>query len=89
MGFMDSLRRAQAEGTSAARNVLSKAEAELEDAERRLRQKMRIHPAPTTNGASAAAAVPAEEPEGERKAIVSIHGEDVKETELPPVKKSA
>lgn len=88
MGFMDSLRRAQAEGTSAARNVLGKAEAELEDAERRLRQKMRIHPAPTTNGASAAA-VPAEEPERDRKAIVSINGEDVKETELPPVKKSA
>lgn len=93
MGLIDSLRKAQQQAKHAAHHGVDTMKEEWEDTERRLRQKMRLHPAPVVNPASASAAgvAPAEEPE-RRTAIVSIHGEDVKETELPaihPEKKTA
>jgi hypothetical protein len=44
MGLMDSLRRAEEQGREAARRSLESAREHWEDAERRLRRKMRIHP---------------------------------------------
>jgi len=44
MGLMDSLRRAEEQGREAARRGLEKAREGWEDAERRIRRKMRIHP---------------------------------------------
>lgn len=45
MGLMDSLRKAEEQGKSAARRGMELARGGWEDAERRIRRKMRIYPA--------------------------------------------
>jgi len=90
MGLMDRLREAEEQGKKAARHAYERALEMGEDAQRRIRQKMRIYPRslqPTSsnpNLRSQPATVFEEELEEtvkagfhERKPIVSIHGKDV------------
>jgi hypothetical protein len=56
MGLMDSLRRAEEQGRDAARRSLEKAREGWEDAERRIRRKMRIHPSALRKGKARVAA---------------------------------
>ena len=95
MGLMDKLRKAEEQGKRAARNAFERAKDLGEDAERRIRQKMRIYP-PSTNGlpSEVSQAGPAgdvvamqrntletqESPEAEEVPIVSIHGKDIADT---------
>ncbi len=44
MGLIDTLRKAEEQGRGAARRGLEKARGAVDDAERRLRRKMRLHP---------------------------------------------
>ncbi len=44
MGLIDTLRKAEEQGRGAARRGLGKARDAVDDAERRLRRKMRLHP---------------------------------------------
>jgi hypothetical protein len=44
MGLIDTLRKAEEQGRGAARRGLEKARDAVDDAERRLRRKMRLHP---------------------------------------------
>lgn len=44
MGVIDTLRRAEEQGRGAARRGLEKARGAVDDAERKLRRKMRLHP---------------------------------------------
>lgn len=44
MGLIDTLRKAEEQGRGAARRGLGKARGAVDDAERRLRRKMRLHP---------------------------------------------
>jgi hypothetical protein len=52
MGLIDKLRNAEAQGRSAAHRGMEKARESWDDAERRLRRKMRLHPATTRERAS-------------------------------------
>jgi hypothetical protein len=44
MGLIETLRKAEEQGRGAARRGLEKARDVMDDAERRLRRKMRLHP---------------------------------------------
>lgn len=44
MGLIDTLRKAEEQGRGAARRGFEKARDAVDDAERRLRRKMRLHP---------------------------------------------
>jgi len=44
MGLVDTLRKAQEQSRGAARRGMEKARGAVDDAERRLRRKMRLHP---------------------------------------------
>jgi hypothetical protein len=58
MGFKDSLKKAGEQGQDATRRVLGHAREQWEDAERRIRASMRIHPRPKQNVKSSFAAQP-------------------------------
>jgi hypothetical protein len=80
MGLIDKLRKAEEQGKYAARQAFERAKHFSEDAERRIRQKMRIYPPSAAGGDSqptsgAGARKPGALPE--RGGIISIHGEDV------------
>ena len=81
MGLMDSLRRAEEEGKALARRGMEKARAGVEDAERTMRRKMRVHPRPVS-------ATPGPQKSGQeaidpaKDGIVSIHGRDIDPEEL-------
>ena len=87
MGLIEKLRRAEEQGKQATRDALEKARELGEDAERRIRQKMRIYPPHTNNansesaGASSAGTAAAVRrspiPESKDEPIISVHGEDV------------
>lgn len=93
MGLIERLRKAEQQGKQAARDAYERAKELGEDAERRIRQKMRIYPPSAANHAESkrttpagAAAAPRRSPvphpetvEPESEPIVSIHGEDVDE----------
>jgi hypothetical protein len=51
MGLMDRLRKAEEQGKEAARHAIDRAREVREDAQRRIRQKMRIYPVQTTGSA--------------------------------------
>jgi hypothetical protein len=59
MGLLDSLKNAQEQGRQAARRSVERVGEMWEDAERRIRRKMRVHPRPSdvraTSASSAAA----------------------------------
>ena len=85
MGLIERLRKAEEQGKQATLDALEKAREFGEDAERRIRQKMRIYP-PQVNhtesaGANSAGAATAPRrspiPEPKEEPIVSVHGEDV------------
>jgi hypothetical protein len=46
MGLIDTLRKAEEQGRGAACRGMEKARGAMDDAERRLRRKMRLHPLP-------------------------------------------
>lgn len=75
MGLMDKLRKAEEQGKYAARQAFERAKHFSEDAERRIRQKMRIYPPgagePQPSGGQRKQEVP------ERAPTISIHGEDI------------
>jgi len=86
MGLMEKLRKAEEQGKEAARHAFERAREIGEDAERRLRQKMRIYPSEaSTNGSGKAKAAGAgnrhrgsqESQESDVAPIVSVHGRDV------------
>ena len=86
MGLIERLRKAEEQGKQATRNALDKAREFGEDAERRIRQKMRIYPPQAANSREAgratsagAATAPVRSPipESKEEPIVSIHGEDL------------
>ena len=85
MGLIERLRKAEEQGKQATRDALERAREFGEDAERRIRQKMRIYP-PQTNhtesgGANSAGAPTAPRrspiPESKDEPIISVHGEDI------------
>jgi hypothetical protein len=53
MGLKDSLRKMEEQGRDATRRVLGQAREQWEDAERRIRANMRIHPRPKQNSTTA------------------------------------
>jgi hypothetical protein len=73
MGLIESFRRAAEKGKAKTLGD------EAEDARRQLRRKMRVYPTPPEK---APEANERELEDAERKAIVSVNGEDVEETEL-------
>ena len=86
MGLIDRLRKAEEQGKQATLNALEKAKEFGEDAERRIRQKMRIYPPQAANHSDGGAGNPAGTATAPRRSpiveskdepIVSIHGEDV------------
>jgi hypothetical protein len=87
MGLIEKLRNAEEQGRQAARNAFERAKELGEDAERRIRQKMRIYPPCADNNvpadSSRAARAGAQSggssaKESEVVPIVTIRGEDVK-----------
>ncbi|MCI0349651.1 MAG: hypothetical protein L0Z53_09525 [Acidobacteriales bacterium] len=95
MGLIERLRKAE-QGKQAARDAFERAKELGEDAERRMRQKMRIYPpctaahhteskhATPTGAAAAPRRSPVAHPETvqpDNDPIVTIHGEDVDEGE--------
>jgi hypothetical protein len=85
MGLIERLRKAEEQGKQATRNALDRAKELGEDAERRIRQKMRIYP-PQTNHTESGAATStgagtaprlSPVPESDVEPIVSVHGEDI------------
>jgi|RhiMetdeSRZDD1v2_1073273.scaffolds.fasta_scaffold68786_4 vacuolar-type H+-ATPase subunit H len=86
MGLIEKLRKAEEQGKEAARHAFERAREIGEDAERRLRQKMRVYPPEAgSNGLGKAKAVGAgnhqrsshESQESDVVPIVSVHGRDV------------
>jgi hypothetical protein len=88
MGLIEKLRKAEEQGKEAARNALDRAKELGEDAERRIRQKMRIYPPQTANHTETGTATPSGAATAPRRSpiapakpedapIVSIHGEDL------------
>ncbi len=88
MGIMDALRRAEKRGKDLTQRGVNVAREGLDDAQRRVRQKMRVYPA--RNG-SPNANPPESDPidremeDAQRRAIVSVRGEDVKEDDIDKV----
>ena len=79
MGLIESLRRAAEKGKAEIRNLAETSREGAEDASRQLRRKMRVYPTPPKQGPEAGER---ELEDAERKAIVSVNGEDVEEAEL-------
>jgi hypothetical protein len=88
MRLVENLRKAEKKGATAIRRGMERAREEWTDAERRLRQRMRIYPQKSRAVAAAAPHAAGtilemdENPDQEkssaaRKPIVSIHGHDV------------
>lgn len=93
MGLIDKIRKTEKQSREATRHAVHRAKQMGDDAQRRLRQKMRIYPQPVTssqatpgksnlkpdrtNGLSRAGFEA-----NQRKPIVSVHGRDLSEDEL-------
>jgi hypothetical protein len=90
MRILDRLRKAEKQGVEAARHGMERARINWDEAESRMRRKMRIHPtseprtsAPTATGTAQNGSMAASESQmssarGERPTpIVSVHGKDV------------
>lgn len=90
MGLMDTLRKAERKGKELARrgvDAVRDPRGSTEDAQSRVRQRMRVYP--ERNTAAPPEPVAREMEDAERKAIVSVHGEDVDENELGNERKIA
>jgi hypothetical protein len=85
MRLVDNLRKAERKGAMTIRRGVERAREEWGDAERRIRQRMRIYPQKTRPAAAGmAAAVDLDEtavPDSNtvRKPIISVNGRDLKE----------
>ena len=94
MRFVDNLRKAEEKSVMTIRRGVERAREEWADVERRLRQRMRIYPQKkhaeqkeqSTMAAAAQGEAQTPEREGgpsergtERKPIVSVHGQDLRE----------
>ncbi len=82
MGLMDALRRAEEQSKDLGRRGVEAAREGIEDASRRVRRKMRIYPATAGQKEATPDATEREMEDARRKAIVSVHGEDVEEIDL-------
>jgi E3 ubiquitin-protein ligase DOA10 len=95
MYYAGDLRKAEMKGVGKVRQAMDRAREEWTDAERRLRQRMRVYPEKLRNLISRSNEEPALEFETHTakvinmgditpkpKAIVSVHGQDVDEKEL-------
>ena len=93
MGLMDTLRKAEKKGKDLARrgvDAVRDTHATADDAQRRVRQKMRVYPERNRSANPPQADATAREMEdAQRKAIVSVHGEDVEEDDLGKGRKIA
>ena len=81
MGLRDVVRKAEEQSLHFARRGASAAREswnDLDDVQRRIRQKMRLWPSRTGDTAASA-----------RKAIISVNGEDVEPSEMPGGRKIA
>jgi len=83
MGLMDALRKAEQMGKELARRGVDAARQRSsgEDAQRRARQKMRVYPERHAGNPPTPESTAREMEDARRKAIVSVHGEDVDERE--------
>ncbi len=84
MRLVDNLRKAERKGAMTIRRGVERAREEWGDAERRIRQRMRIYPQKTRPAAAGVAAVDLDEtavPDTKtiRKPIISVNGQDLKE----------
>jgi hypothetical protein len=84
MRLVDNLRKAEKKGAMTIRRGVERAREEWADAERRLRQRMRVYPQKQTPAAVGVAAMDLDEtamPETKsvRKPIISVNGQDLKE----------
>ena len=80
MGLMDRLREAEQQGKKAARHAYERALEMGEDAQRRIRQKMRIYPsiaAAAETGQNGQAEMNSAEIASPPEPIVSIEGRDI------------
>lgn len=83
MGLMDSLRRTEEQGKALARRGIDKARNAVEDTERAMRRRMRVHPQRSEPAAGPYVRRREAEPaEPATKPIVSINGRDVDYDEL-------
>jgi hypothetical protein len=86
MGLMDALRKAEKKGKELARRgveAVRETHEPADDAQRRVRQKMRVYPERNATAKPPEADATAREMEdAQRKTIVSVHGEDVGERGL-------
>lgn len=82
MGLMDALRRAEEQSKDLSRRGMEAAREGIEDASRRVRRKMRIYPTDAGHNEATPDATEREMEDARRKAIVSVHGEDVEEIDL-------
>ncbi len=80
MGLMDALRKAEKKGKELARRgvgVVQEHDETAEDAQRRVRQKMRVYPERNPAKPPEADAKTREMEDARRNAAATIHGEDV------------
>jgi len=93
MGLMDAIRRAEERSRSTMRHGMQRARDEWDDAERRLRRRMRVNwraGTPSAMQHQEDEAMIAREYEDERrKAIVSVNGKDVSEHSIEESRKAA
>ncbi len=92
MGLMDALRQAEKKGKELARRgmeAVHEPHESADDAQRRVRQKMRVYPERNPAKPPEADVKAREMEDARRQAIVSVHGEDVDEKDLGTDKKIA
>ena len=92
MGLMDALRKAEKKGKELARRgieAVHEPHGSADDAQRRVRQKMRVYPERNAAHPPEADAKARQMEDARRQAIVSVHGEDVDEKDLGTDKKIA
>ena len=93
MGLMDALRKAEKKGKELARRgveAVRETPGSADDVQRRVRQKMRVYPERNATANPPPADATAREMEdAQRKAIVSVRGQDVDENDLGNERKIA
>ncbi len=92
MGLMDALRKAEKKGKELARRgaqAVHDTRESADDVQRRVRQRMRVYPERNATANPQAEAATREMEDAQRKAIISVHGEDVEEKELGKDRKIA
>ncbi len=86
MGLKDSLRKAEEQGRDVTRRVLGQAREQWEDAERRIRAGMRIHPRLTMKSSTAKSSFAIRNPQTRRNSADPALNEDMSKAQAAAAK---